>query len=239
MGNDSLEKSGGQLAEISAELTRLAEQEFQLKEITPPQYASMKYPKLLPMMRFCVHQYAVEGFGNLMTMDTKAMGGLMKLSTIVLTPNSGKQVPFLLIDTMEMKKKRLAYVEYYDCTKEGAPAGADVLEQPQEFAHIPDYAEKAAWYVERRTPYSLIKGGEHASAQDLQKMVVTCVKRYFKSAKTAKADPQNLVGLKTFQQEMCTLGNPSTDTLTKVLGSDGARRFFETVIMPVKESEKG
>lgn len=218
---------------ISAILTELAGRQFHLKEITPAQYASMKYPKILPMMRFCVHQYEMEGFGNLMTMDTKAMGGMMKLSTIVLTPNSGKQVPFLLIDTMEMKKKSLAYVEYYDCTRAGAKMpGAE--KQPEEFAHIADYAEKPAWYVERRTPYSLIKGGENVSSQELQKMVVTCAKRYLDAAQEAEVTPENLTGLKAFQQDMCTLGNPSTDTMTKVLGGDGARIFFEQVIMPVE-----
>lgn len=232
MENAGKGKTDSRAKGISAVLTKLAGQTFQLKEITPALYASMKYPKLLPMMRFCVHQYDAEGFGNLMTMDTSAMGGMMKLSTIVLTPNSGKQVPFLLIDTMEMKKKRLAYVEYYDCTKTGAILpGAE--KQPQEFRHIPDYAEKPAWYVERRTPYSLIKGGEHVSAEELQEMVITCAKRYFEAAKGAEVNTENLIGLKAFQHDMCTLGNPSSDTMTKVLGSSGARTFFENVIMPV------
>ena len=38
---------------------------FPALEITPSQYASMRYPKILPMMRFSCRQYTLKGFGNL------------------------------------------------------------------------------------------------------------------------------------------------------------------------------
>ena len=47
-------------------------------------------------------------------------------------------------------------------------------------------------------------------------------------------NPDNLIGLYNFQQEMLDKGNPSSETLNKVLGKEGARTFFEKVIMPVK-----
>ena len=205
---------------------------FPAKEITPPQYAAMKYPKFFPMMRFACRQYTLEGFGNLFTMQTRAMGGLMKLSTMVFTPYSGKGAPFFLADTMEMKKKRLAYVEYYDCTANGASLPASEG-QTAEFAALPDYAETPAWYTSRRTPYSLIKGGEGADAAALAAMLLTCVDRYLDAAKTAPTDPANLPGLRDFQRDMLTLGNPSSGTLSKVLGKDGAELAFKTAIMPV------
>lgn len=206
---------------------------FPAQEITPAQYASMRYPKFLPMMRFTCHQYTLEGFGNLFAMETRAMGGMMKLSTMVFTPYSGKSVPFFLVDTMEMKKKRLAYVEYYDCTARGASL-PECEGQVEEFAALPDYAEKSAWYTSRRTPWSLIKGGERADAAALEAMVLTCVDRYLEGAKRAPVDPANLEGLRSFQHDMLTLGNPSSGTLTKVLGKEGAELAFKTAIMPVE-----
>lgn len=206
---------------------------FPAKEITPPQYAAMKYPKWLPMMRFACRQVALEGFGNLFAMETRAMGGMMRLSTMVFTPHSGKSVPFFLVDTMEMKKKRLAYVEYYDCTAKGAPL-PESEGQAAEFASLPDYTEKPAWYTSRRTPYSLIKGGEGADAAALEAMLLTCVDRYLNAAKSAPADPDNLPGLRDFQRDMLVLGNPSSGTLSKVLGREGAELAFKTAIMPVE-----
>lgn len=206
---------------------------FPAVEVTPAQYASMRYPKFLPMMRFTCRQYALEGFGNLFTMETRAMGGMMKLSTMVFTPYSGKSVPFFLVDTMEMKKKRLAYVEYYDCTAKGASL-PESEGQRLEFASLPDYAEKPAWYTSRRTPWSLIKGGEGADTAALEAMVLTCVDRYLEGAKRAPSDPANLEGLRDFQRDMLTLGNPSSGTLSKVLGKEGAELAFKTAIMPVE-----
>lgn len=210
-----------------------AKRHFTLQEDTPAEYAAMRYPRLLPMMHFTVHRYRAEGFGTVMTMDTNAMFGMMRLSTLVFTPAAGAAVPFLLIDTMQMKKKSLAYVEYYDCTQNGA-ALPGAQQQPEEYKNFPDYAEKFAWYVARRTPYSLIKEKGENTQQQLDDMVLTCLERYLTAAQTAPKDAANLTGLRAFQQEMLDKGNPSSGTLNKVLGESGARTFFETVIMPVE-----
>lgn len=103
-----------------------------------------------------------------------------------------------------------------------------------QYASLPDYAEKPAWYVARRTPYSLIKGGEGVDASALESMVVTCVDRYLEGAKSVPADPANLESLRAFQRDMLTLGNPSSATLEKVLGKKGAETMFRTAIMPVE-----
>ena len=130
---------------------------FELREITPEKYRTMGSP----MMRFHLEQYAVEGLGNLCVLRTRAMLGLMKLVTVVVTPNTGKNVPFLLIDTMDMGKKHLCYVEYYDCTAEGADRDL-LLAAGAPYADIENYAEKPAWYVSERMKGSLIKTGDRA-----------------------------------------------------------------------------
>lgn len=218
-------------ASLSAWAAEEVKTHFAMREVTEPQYASMKYPRFIPLMRFLCRQYEVTGFGNLFTMDTAGPAGLMKLTTLVFTPGSGAGVPFLLIDTMETKKKSLAYVEYYDLTARGASLpGCEG--QREEFAHLPDYPEKPAWYVERRTPWSLIKGGDGVSPEALAGMVRTCLTRYLDAAGSAERDPENLKGLRAFRQDMLTLGNPSSATLEKVLGKEGAERMFREAIMP-------
>lgn len=214
------------------QVTELANRHLALREITPPAYAQMKYPRLLPMMRFTVHQYMAEGFAHYMTMETKAMGGLMRLSTLVFTPGEGGNVPFLLIDTMQMARKRLAYVEYYDCTAQGAALPQSDGQQ-EEFAALPNYAETPAWYVERRMPCSLIKGGQDVDERALNSMVLTCAERYLLAAKSAPKDEANLPGLRAFQRDLIEKGNPSSGTMTRVLGEEGAKDFFRNVIMKI------
>ena len=113
------------------------QEKFAVKEITPEKYRTMGSL----MMRFHLEQYAVEGLGNLCVLKTRAMLGLMNLLTVVVTPSSGKNVPFLLIDTMDMGKKHLCYVEYYDCTAGGADKDK-LLAASAPYGDVADYAEK-------------------------------------------------------------------------------------------------
>ena len=198
---------------------------FTLREITPEKYRTMGSL----MMRFRLEQYEAEGLGNLCVLRTRAMLGLMKLVTVVVTPNTGKNVPFLLIDTMDMGKKHLCYVEYYDCTAEGADRDL-LLAAGAPYADIADYAERPAWYVSERMEGSLIKTGEKAR---LEQMAVDALTAYREQAAAAPVKPENLTKLKAFQERMIKEGNPSTAALTKTLGKEGAEAFFRTVVMPV------
>lgn len=201
------------------------QERFPLKDVTPEQYRAMGSL----MMRFRLEQYAAEGLGNLCVLRTKAMLGLMELTTVVVTPSSGRNVPFLLIDTMDMGKKHLCYVEYYDCTAEGADKDL-LLAAGAPYAGVADYAEKPAWYVKERMKGSLIKTGDKAR---LKEMARDALQAYAAQAAAAPVKPENVPGLKAFQERMVREGNPSTAALTRTLGREGAEAFFRTVVMPV------
>ena len=203
----------------------ILKERFALKEVTPEKYKTMGSA----MMRFRLEQYEVNGLGNLCVLRTKAMLGLMRLTTVVVTPNTGKNVPFLLIDTMDMGRKHLCYVEYYDCTADGADRDL-ILAAGAPYADVADYAEKPAWYVSERMAGSLIKTGDRAR---LEQMAADALAAYREQAAAAPVKPENLPGLKAFQQRMVKEGNPSTAALTRTLGREGAETFFQTVVMPV------
>ena len=198
---------------------------FALKDVTPDTYRTMGSP----MMRFCLEQYEAEGLGNLCVLKTRAMLGLMKLVTVVVTPNTGKNVPFLLIDTMDMGKKHLCYAAYYDCTSDGADRDL-LLAAGAPYADVAEYAEKPAWYVSERMKGSLIKTGDKAR---LEQMAMDALTAYREQAAAAPVKAENIDGLKAFQQRMVKEGNPSTAALTRTLGKEGAEAFFRTVVMPV------
>ena len=198
---------------------------FSLREITPEKYRTMGNL----MMRFRLEQYEAEGLGNLCVLRTRAMLGLMNLLTVVVTPSSGRNVPFLLMDTLDMGKKHLCYVEYYDCTAAGADKDL-LLAASAPYADVADYAEKPAWYVQERMAGSLIKTGDRAR---LDEMTLDALKAYAAQAAAAPVKAENVAGLKAFQKRMIEEGNPSTAALTRTLGREGAEEFFRTVVMPV------
>ena len=224
----------GLLDVFSEDALKIFREAFPLEEIPADSYSRMRYPKWPVLMRFDVDRYEANGFGHLMLMKTRAMGGMMNLLTASFTPDEGGEVPYLLIDMMKMGKKRTVFVEYYDCT-------GKKLEIPEldavkaAFSDIPEYAEKPAWYISERMPCSLIKGTADGSEDRLLAMVRDSLTTYAVYCKAAPKDPGNLAGLCAFQSRMITEGNPSSGTMEKVLGKDGAERFFKTAVMPVPE----
>lgn len=204
---------------------------FPTRELPAGAYAQMRYPRFPALMRFAVRRYAAEGFGHLMTMRTRAMG-MMELTTVSFMPDAGSRVPYLLVDMMSMGKKRTVFVEFYDCTAGGMDAGTlDAV--AARYAALPDYAEKPAWYVAERMPCSLIKGGAAADEPALFEMACAAAEAYLALAAQAPAEAENLAGLAAFRERMIREGNPSSATMARVLGPQGAARFFRTAVMPL------
>ena len=194
-------------------------------------YTNMKYPKLLPLMRFRVDRYQVSGFGYVMLMHTTTKMG-MELITMSFMPSECITLPYLLVDAMSMKKKRCVFVEYYGCGMEELADDAlkDVYD---DYRDLPDYDEKDNWYIKERLPYSLIKTGE---SDQLINMASDSIKAYLGSVSAAKFIPEYKDKLKAFRERMIVDGNPSSKTLNMLLKEDGARTFMENVIMPLKEN---
>ena len=208
------------------------QKQYELKEAPSDAYTKMQWPKLLPMMKFLVTRYTVKGFGHLMFMRTRAMGGLMQLCTISFMPSEGLTVPYLLIDCMTMKQKRTVFIEYYDCTADGVKS--EMLDEvAKKYESVPDYSEKPAWYITERMPCSLIKGVEDGNEEALKNMLKDSIEAYLKVAAGAETKEENLKGLKAFQNRMVKEGNPSSATMEKLLKKDGAETFFRTVVMPL------
>ena len=191
-------------------------------------YTNMRYPKILPLMRFKVDQYSVPSFGHVMIMHTTTKMG-MELVTMSFMPNECIDLPYLLIDAMSMKKKRCVFVEYYGCGMDGFNDAA-LMEVHDKWKTLPDYAEKDNWYVKERMPYSLIKSGD---AGDLSAMALDSVRGYLGSLSSCRTVPEYEDKLRAFRERMITEGNPSSKTMKMLLKEDGARKFMEYVIMPL------
>ncbi len=223
------------LETIAPKLTEIFNTVIPLKKLPSGPYAVMKYPRWPALMHFYVNHFFGTGFGHVFSMYTRALGGIMQLATLVFTPNEGTDVPLLLIDVMAMKRKFAAFVEYYDCTKNGAPAEA-MEEIAKKYSSLPDYPEKPDWYVKERTPYSLIKGGKDENL--LCAMLKDSVQAYARTC-GLRHEPrsENRAGLSLFIERMAKEGNPSSAVLTKMLGRTGAEKFFRTMIMPEQNNK--
>jgi hypothetical protein len=228
-----------ELEELTEKMLECIGSYLKLKPADIGSYAQMHWPKLLPLMHLHARSYHVDKYGSIFAMNTHVAGDMMDLATIVCTPNAGGDVPVLLIDIMKMKQKQAVFVEYYDCTENGAED--DRLQKvKQTYDSLEDYAEKPAWYVKERTKDSLIKGGR--DWESLKKMAAASMHAY---AEMAASHPQgtcaaeNQHRLNAFIDRMVKEGNPSSSIMMKVMGKEEAEHFFRTVIMPESWREGG
>ncbi len=201
------------------------------EELDIKEYQYLKYPSFIPMMKMRIKQYRVDNFGYIMIMKT-SMLNLMSLTTISFTPSNGLNVPYLLIDTMSMGKKRLAYVEFYNTSTLDNFDNLYSLED--KYKIITNHQEKEAWYLKERMKGSLIKEGTKEDESKLKEMIIDALNEYKKVITLASKDINSINNLTKFQEKMITLGNPSSNTLNKVLGETKAKEFFKNIIMPIK-----
>ncbi|MBR0451155.1 MAG: hypothetical protein IJI78_04110 [Oscillospiraceae bacterium] len=198
------------------------------KKLPEDKYSHMKYLSFLPFMHFYVDQYELEGFGHVMSMHTTTKMG-MELLTLSFMPNSGKNLPYLLMDSMTMKDKRCVFVEYYGCGNRDLNDAA-LKKVYEEYRSLPDYNEKPGWYISEREPYSLIKAG---TEEELTGMAEASLDAYLSSIDSSVVDPGYTRQLEAFRKRMIEDGNPSSKTLEMLLKKDGAVRFMKEVVMPL------
>ncbi|MDO5137465.1 MAG: hypothetical protein Q4D71_03295 [Oscillospiraceae bacterium] len=198
------------------------------KKLPEDKYSHMKYLSFLPFMHFYVYQYELEGFGHVMSMHTTTKMG-MELLTLSFMPNSGKNLPYLLMDSMTMKDKRCVFVEYYGCGNRDLNDAA-LKKVYEEYRSLPDYNEKPGWYISEREPYSLIKAG---TEEELTGMAEASLDAYLSSIDSSVVDPGYTRQLEAFRKRMIEDGNPSSKTLEMLLKKDGAVRFMKEVVMPL------
>lgn len=203
-----------------------------LEKVDIKEFKTLKYPKLISFIKMKVEKYKVPNYGYIMIMNTSCMG-MMKLLTISFTPSTGINVPFLLIDTMSLSKKRLAYFELYDTTNKNNDFST-LRFLKDDYSNIEDYQEKQAWYVEKRMLGSLIKISNKKDEEKLVNMLEDALKRYKDVIDNEIQDLTNIERLKEFSSQMKTLGNPSSKTLNMVLGKEKAQQFFDEIVMPIE-----
>ncbi|MBR2810641.1 MAG: hypothetical protein IKD69_04600 [Solobacterium sp.] len=242
MTNVPKRKRNKEMAGLVHDLLARFEKNIVLTEKPLSYRQPMTWPKMLPVMKLQAGQYRAEGFGHVMTLETNAMGGFMKLATIVFTPNEGYDIPLLLLDIMFMGDKTTVFAEYYDLAETEETQALDQLYEA--YQDLDDYKERPHWYIQERAPYSLIKSVKADQKGRILRMALEEAEIYglmarYAFLKGASEDEKAFrrSRIKAFQDRMVKEGNPSEEALKRVLGSR-AEAFFREVIMPAQQEEK-
>ena len=179
-------------------------------------------------MMFTTEAYAVDGVGHLCIMRMKAMLGLMKMETVVLSVTM-KDLPLLNLDWVGVAGKETQIAELYDTQL--APLGEGALAAFHKIrdrdADLPDYsAGKAHWYDDILYPCSYAKTGRGVS-QRLSRAAREYIGRYIELLSAAPpCGEAKKEKVRSFAETLVSQGGPAVDTVTKLFGEETARRMI-------------
>lgn len=178
-------------------------------------------------MHFLISRYAVKGVGNLCLIEMKAMFGLMKMQTVVLSV-AERDVPLLNFDTVKVLKNGTYIAELYDTIlgekDEELVKTCEAIKEAD--SDLPAYVSGEHWYDSLLYPCSYAKklkgNGERAEES---------MKRYFDAFMkaiddAAICDPAvKKEKIAAFANGLIENGGPAVDQVKKLFGEDLAKRL--------------
>lgn len=184
---------------------------------------------------FKLRQFKVEGIGNLSIMEGKALFGLMKMDTLILTANQ-VDAPLFSYDRILAMGNDTLITEFYDTMLDNT---TDVYKEHMDkisalkslLSAVPAHDLGSHWYDNIKHSASVSHRGKKC-ADIYNKYVSEVTAAYLELLKAAPAvDPTEKNNSNaTYVNGLFENGGPSTDAFVKKIGKDAARKLFETVI---------
>lgn len=181
-------------------------------------------------MTFTISAYRVEGVGHLSLMQAKAPLGLMRMDSLILTPDE-RDMPLVSYDRMTVGGKDLLYYEFFNTTLEARELSSPAAVKPG-YADLPDNTPKPAWYAPLLDPASVHKKFKKKLTPRGDQLTLSLLSA---TLDTLAAAPVCDVTAKTeknaaYVEGLLTNGGPSTNAFLKQYGPEITGRLFRRVL---------
>ena len=220
---------------LKLDIVNKVKSKFELQQYDINEFESFSYPKYIKVFEFSVDQYKIENLGNMCILDGRSALGL-SLITVVFTPSRELDIPFVIIDFVEIRNKSTVFVEFYNehMTNKDYIKILDskLKDKNNYYEFLEDYIEKPNWYVPLRNKYSPLKKGGKEDKEVLMNMILDYLDEYLNFVSSTNNEERNLknIDLEEFIEDLIVKGNPSSNILKKALGDDGYNRFCREII---------
>lgn len=177
--------------------------------------------------QYRIHVYQIEGIGRLSLISTKALLGMMKMETLILSPYE-KDAPIFSMDKISVSGVQDTFLaEFYDTRLQETDLSA-LARVGEKYEDVASYTPESRWYDSIRLPESVYKRGKKM-AETYEIMAEEYLMAYIQvlneapecdpAAKTAKE--------KAYARGLIENGGPAIDQLKKQLGEAEAAELFE------------
>ena len=169
--------------------------------------------------RFDNEAYTIKDTGNLFIMEMKALFGLMKMETIVITPLQ-KDLSFCNFDIVNAMGRETYIFEMYESSL--ADTDLSAFEKIKEkYAYLTSYPTEPRWYDEVRLPSSISKTGKKISS-DADRMSEECLDTYLELLKSAPdCNPEEKkTAVRKYVDRLISEGGMAVDSMNKIIGPE-------------------
>ena len=182
-------------------------------------------------MKFDLASYRLEGVGYFSTIRTKAMLGLMKMESLILTPLE-VDMPLMSYDVMHLPGRDLVLLEMYDTQITPADRGdteafAGLLEVKKRYAHLPERETPPGCSAEMLLPPSIGKMGR-GLLKKTGSMATEWLEAYLALLSEApKCDrEEKRQATKRYTDRLFSEGGMAVDRFKKMLGEEAAVKLL-------------
>ncbi len=180
-------------------------------------------------MVFDTEAYTVEGLGHLCVLRMKAILGLMKMETVVLS-SFQRDMPLFNLDWVGVMGKETQIAELYDTQLQPFPDEAQAAFQKlrDRDRDLLDYASgKEHWYDAILYPCSYHKTGKGVSQRlsDAARDYIRCFAEQMESAPLCDAEEKK-AKVRNFAETLAREGGPAVDQMTRLFGRETAEKLI-------------
>lgn len=195
--------------------------QFKVSERNLGEYARVKKSG----MDFEIHGYEIEGIGKMSTLSMKAMLGLMKMETLIVSPME-VDTPLYSFDWVRAMGSDTLIIELYDTQLAPCDLGAFDAEKAKAAA-LPDNDLGQHWYNYLHLSPTVSKKGKKGKV-DYSPLIEGYTEEFIKllkcSAPCDKAAKQKKIY--DYTDGLLTNGGPACDQFKKMIGEEKTRELF-------------
>ncbi|MBR4471897.1 MAG: hypothetical protein IKS54_11360 [Erysipelotrichaceae bacterium] len=171
------------------------------------------------MYNFDCEAYTIKGVGNLFFINMKAMFGLMKMETCVLTPIE-KDLSFCNIDIIKAMGNETYMFEMYDtCINQTDLSDFDPIKE--KYKDLENYETAPRWYDSYKLPSCICKKGKKITAKG-EALMKECLNTYLDLLdQVLVCDPVlKTEKNKVYVERLLSEGGAAVDSMNKIIGQE-------------------
>lgn len=186
------------------------------------------------MYHFYNHSYSIIGVGSFFTMEMRAMLGLMKMQTIVISPQY-KELDFCNVDAIHALSNDTLMLEMYRSSNQSCDL-SEFDELRNKVKNLTDYESAPRWYDSYKRSSCIAKKGVRARRihQELTKQYINIYIDLLKKAPYCDySEKQQLTN--DYVSKLIENGGAAVDSLVKMIGREPTVQLINRFMFNVKD----